>query len=291
MRAIGLFSILTQRCFNKIPRVSCAVYLDDTQNHGPATSAPQMEADAEGVIAENMLFDKKSGQATNWAKTSGWATVKAARDRLRKLLPDRAEVVAEAKQLGVHMVMKASARDTTQVSRMTEAREDLRAVAQLPRSKADKVRFAQTKTAGKIAYGAPYANAPDDEIKLTRTQAAAVVFGPTQKRHTRSIDVVLALLTRGHMLDPYQVGPYQAFMLLRRTLLKHPEYQPRFQAAWRAAQAAHLLGKRSQGPFRVLLLAADKLGWTWTDFTTLKRGPGNTPCHYSWEAQNGGSTN
>ena len=92
------------------------------------------------------------------------------------------------------------------------------------------------------------------------------------KRSLRSKEVVLSLLTPGHLVDPRQAGVYQCLCALRRFMKNRPGLHDVLLRCWRAC----VDGGSAPGPVGIVLKLVSQLGWQWKSFDKFDR-PGRSP--------------
>ena len=91
---------------------------------------------------------------------------------------------------------------------------------------------------------------------------ARAIWGQGHK--WRGNEIVFTFISRGHLVDPLQVGPYQAFTTLRRMLLQQPSLQSTYQEllAIREDARMHRQALPNIGPVAQLLYACDRANIT-----------------------------
>eukprot|EP00969_Alexandrium_andersonii_P144797 6403116-Alexandrium_andersonii.AAC.1 len=113
--------------------------------------------------------------------------------------------------------------------------------------------------ASKVATGMELAG-PADAARTAYVKALRESLFP-RKRAWFSLEVMLALVLKGHRLHPELIEVTEVFRAARRVLAQHPQALEDIQLVWQEAQRR----KRMEvpGPAFRIMQVVQKLGWKW----------------------------
>ena len=181
------------------------------------------------VLTESAHFDELSGHSMNTSKTVVFSTSVKGRKQLSKLRVrgvsfKQSHVV---KILGQQLsVVKATRREMANAV-VREARVALGRVPALSLPQDDAQRVIESAVIPTITSGAGLFTFPS--ISLLRScRAAAVKAVWGTKRGNRAAELVLALTTKAHRVDPFSACAYSYIQDIRRTLIRCPDVTEQF---------------------------------------------------------------
>ena len=128
-------------------------------------------------------------------------------------------------------------------------------------------RYAATKAMKQFLYGCEIGRPAVKAMERTRAAVTSTVW--TKTRQQRNPEVLLTLLRKGHLIDPFHAVAFQTVMGLRRLFGKWPaDLYDRAAALWphcHHADRAHM-----GGPVRNLAYLLKDMQLEWVDFDTVR---------------------
>eukprot|EP00973_Karenia_brevis_P039222 5416688-Karenia_brevis.AAC.1 len=128
----------------------------------------------------------------------------------------------------------------------------------------------QSRILPKALYACAVQYIPGRLISKLQTSIVKAVWGPT--RALRCKEIVLSLFVPTHLVDPQSYMDYSSLVLLRRMMLKRPEWTVAVQNVWATSQSSK---KRTAcGPIGKAAGAVSRLGWEWPEPCTFRKTNG-----------------
>ncbi|CAK0887534.1 unnamed protein product [Prorocentrum cordatum] len=235
--------------------LSTGGFFDDS--HLAAASASLIR---EGV-SRSLLFDELSGQQTNMDKTVAFGTSAELTGELGQITINGTplRITAVLHLLGACLPISPGPEDDVSIyaaDRYTSAFNSVRRVATLPVDFGTKCQLISTGALSKL-YGMEYSTPSEKQLTALGTAVLDAAWG--DGRYARSRAVFFTVLTRGHMLDPWQCLRYNTI----RTWLRYLRSSAAGLRQFTAVRSLLVAGGSGsfQGPTARLLQYFEDIEW------------------------------
>jgi len=211
-----MFAVWIMRLRNFAPSVTAPTFVDDSKLEVPSDRVDQLRT----AIVRTEAFHMATGQRTQYGKTKVILTNSGQSEEVRAMLDDvpgghQISIVSTVRALGVDLGLSPL---VTARARKAEVFPMYKRVATLPVGFENRSLIIQTKVHQSLCFGSSHNLLPMQDRNELRTAAMLAVWGP--KRQLRSIEVVMTLLRKGHLVDPLQAALYrvvvESLFVLRR---------------------------------------------------------------------------
>jgi hypothetical protein len=189
----------------------------------------QVVEDTAKALNISLEVDRDMGVKTNLVKsTIGAASVKL-RAKLKEAVKDSSiEVVDSAIYLGAMTTYRRDVANKKTKQRFAEARAVVTRATACP-VKAFVETIITAAAIPKCAYMLENGRPPK---KMLDALSSAIVSATFAKRHLRSVEVVLAILKRGHLLDPWQAWAVVTLHYYRKMYIRSEEVRRHVDELW-----------------------------------------------------------
>ena len=219
---------------------------------------------------EVQLFDALSGQETNTGKSFAVVPRPSLGKTITAATEGALEIRAQAKVVG-HQIVGGKLRrvivgdERAQVC--TDTLHRMRSVGVSPHVAG---KYAATKAMKQFLYGCEVSRPAVKAMERVRYAMTSTLW--TQTRQQRNPEILLTLLRKGHLLDPFQAVTFQTVMGLRRLFRKRPDLYARAAALWPHCHQADR--SRMVGPVRNLAYLLGDMQLEWVDLDTVQSRQG-----------------
>ena len=221
--------------------VKALAYADDTSVLGKRAAVALA-----GAIS--MVFCDLTGQELGLPKCVGFSTKQAASRHPKrnplKMGGQPLKAVQAARVLGADMRFTPRRAPKAEVKhvqdRVEHASEEAQRIGRLPLQFARKVHMLKTQPAAVAFYGTECTQWTPVQASQVGRAVMEAIWGDGRKTHCR--EVVLTVLTPGHLLDPVQAIPFKRMMGLVTMLQKRPDLREAMLKVWKHNGRQRTLG-------------------------------------------------
>ena len=223
-------------------------------------------------------FARVTGQRLNPTKSVWWAANRSRDAGTVEINGHALDRVEKCKQLGVQLRFQCNQSNTVGENRAKKGIEIAKRIRWAPLPFHARARLLQSLVTPGSLYGVQIAALPQQMVNALRSATLTALWGDTRK--LRCKELVLTLLTAGHLTDPAQASMYQTLKMFRRMMIERPHLREPAQAVWALGVNA-----RAPGPIAEIRKVLLKIGWTWDCFSSFGR-PGR-PALAVWQHDEG----